>query len=50
MSGVISDPGSKNKLLFCGLIRQINVGISEGYGEEEIVEGVPAEQQNRVAH
>ena len=27
VSGVISDPGSKNKLSFCGLIRQINAGI-----------------------
>ena len=40
VSGVISDPGSKNKLSFCGLIRQINAGISKGYAEEEIFEGV----------
>ena len=40
MSGVISDSGPKHKLPFCGLIRQINAGISEGYAKEEIVKGV----------
>ena len=40
VSGVISGPGSKNKLSFRGLIRQINAGISKGYAEEEIVERV----------
>ena len=32
--------GSKNKLSFCCLIRQINIGISKGCAEEEIVEGM----------
>ena len=40
VNGVISDPWSKNNLSFCGLIRQINAGISKGYAEKEIVEGV----------
>eukprot|EP00794_Sanderia_malayensis_P004194 gene4194-4753_t len=40
IAGAITDSGNKDKLSFCGLIRQINSAISRGYSETEIIEAV----------
>ena len=39
VSGTISDSGVQNKLAFCGLIRQLNAAMSNGYTEAEVVDG-----------
>ena len=40
IAGTIADNGNKDKLSFCGLIRQINSAVSRGYSETEIIEAV----------
>ena len=40
IAGTIADSGNKDKLSFCGLIRQINSAVSRGYSETEIIEAV----------
>ena len=40
IAGTITDSANKDKLSFCGLIRQINSAIAKGYTETEIIEAV----------
>ena len=40
IAGTITDCANKDKLSFCGLIRQVNSAIAKGYTETEIIEGV----------
>ena len=40
IAGTITDNANKDKLSFCGLIRQINSAIAKGYTETEIIEAV----------
>ena len=40
IAGTISDIGGKDKLSFCGLIRQISAALAKGYSESEVVEAV----------
>ena len=40
IAGTIADSGNKDKLSFCGLIRQINSAVSREYSETEIIEAV----------
>ena len=40
IAGTITDCANKDKLSFCGLIRQINSAIAKGYTETEITEAV----------
>lgn len=40
ISGTITENANKDKLSFCGLIRQINSAIAKGYTETEIIEAV----------
>ena len=40
ISGQIGEPEQKDKISFSSLARQIQTGLSQGYGESEIVDGV----------
>ena len=40
INGQIGEPEQKDKLSFTSLVRQIQTGLSQGYKEEEIVDGV----------
>ena len=40
VNGTISDSRAQNKLAFCGLIRQLNAAMGNGYTEAEVVDGV----------
>ena len=40
VNGTISDSGAQNILAFCGLIRQLNAAMSNGYTEDKVVDGV----------
>ncbi len=40
IAGTIGDIGGKDKLSFCGLIRQISAAHAKGYSKSEVVEAV----------
>lgn len=40
ISGQIGEPEQKDKISFSSLMRQIQMGLAQGYGESEIVDGV----------
>ena len=40
ISGQIGEPEQKDKISFSSLVRQIQTGLSQGYDESEIVDGV----------